>query len=339
MSISDHRLLDIRVSSDNIIAEVQTVSRGREMRTISNGVFFPLTIAGLAILAVAPLLVKAQSSSRTPAETSPYKGFSGLWVKSDSVKQVYYHDQTVAVVELGPRKRLENCELIEVTTPKEVNDTLQSLRSVSEPMSITFDEMFQLMNQCHDFVSPLETSENSNKTPRVTGTVFIGIVPGTKWCGNSDIAKTYFELGREKDVDKCCRTHDLCPVKVRSYRTRYNLTNENFYTNDTHQEIQVKLILCPNNMPLRYKGHGDKSLDSLDLNTYWKVNGDLGCASRVQILDVILGFFVHIQIQTGSGFHPVLYQVDNWPLSLGLKWLSYELDYSPPPNARLRMYV
>lgn len=115
MSISDHRLLDIRVSADNIIAEVQTVSRGREMRTISNGVFLPLTIAGLALLVVGPLLVKAQSSSRTPTETSPYKGFSGLWVNSDSVKQVYYHDQTVAVVELGPRKRLENCELIEVT--------------------------------------------------------------------------------------------------------------------------------------------------------------------------------------------------------------------------------
>jgi hypothetical protein len=45
-------------------------------------------------------------------------------------------------------------------------------------MSITFDEMFQLMNQCHDFVSPLETSEKSNKSPRVTGTVLIGIVPG-----------------------------------------------------------------------------------------------------------------------------------------------------------------
>jgi hypothetical protein len=56
------------------------------------------------------------------------------------------------------------------------------------------------------------------------------VVTGTKWCGNSDIAKSYFDLGREKDVDKCCRTHDLCPVKVRSYRTRYNLTNEHFYT-------------------------------------------------------------------------------------------------------------
>jgi len=55
-------------------------------------------------------------------------------------------------------------------------------------------------------------------------------VAGTKWCGNSDIAKTYFDLGREKAVDKCCRTHDLCPVKVQSYGTRYNLTNQNFYT-------------------------------------------------------------------------------------------------------------
>lgn len=55
-------------------------------------------------------------------------------------------------------------------------------------------------------------------------------VAGTKWCGNSDIAKSYFDLGREKDVDRCCRTHDLCPVKVQAYRTRYNLTNQHFYT-------------------------------------------------------------------------------------------------------------
>jgi hypothetical protein len=45
-------------------------------------------------------------------------------------------------------------------------------------MNITFEEMFQLMNQCHDFASPLEISEKSNKSPRITGTVFTGIVPG-----------------------------------------------------------------------------------------------------------------------------------------------------------------
>jgi hypothetical protein len=113
MLISDRRLLDI--SAHDIVTEIQTVSRGREMRTIPSGAFLPLTVVGLTLLVIGPLLVKAQSSSRTSTETSPYKGFSGLWVRSDSVKQVYYHDQTVAVVELGLRKQLENCELIEVT--------------------------------------------------------------------------------------------------------------------------------------------------------------------------------------------------------------------------------
>jgi hypothetical protein len=46
-------------------------------------------------------------------------------------------------------------------------------------MSISFEEMFQLMNQCHEFESPLETSDTSNKSPRVTETVLYGIAPGT----------------------------------------------------------------------------------------------------------------------------------------------------------------
>jgi hypothetical protein len=239
MLILNRRLVDI--SAGDTVTEIPIMSRAREMRTISGGgAFLSLPILGLAFLVIIPVLAKAQFSSRTP---SPYKGFSGLWVKSDSVKQVYYHDQTVAVVELGPGKRLQNCELVEVTTPKEVSDTLQSLRHHSAPMDISFEEMLQLMNQCQEFVSPLETSEKSSKSPRVSDTVFFGIVPGTKWCGNSDIAKTYFDLGREKEVDKCCRTHDLCPVKVQSYRTRYNITNEHFYTK-SHCACDNKLFQC-----------------------------------------------------------------------------------------------
>lgn len=53
---------------------------------------------------------------------------------------------------------------------------------------------------------------------------------GTKWCGTGDIAKDYHDLGAEKAVDRCCRTHDLCPVKVRGYSRRYNLTNNSLYT-------------------------------------------------------------------------------------------------------------
>jgi hypothetical protein len=111
MSILDRRL--VAIPAVDAVTEMPTMSRAREMRTIpSGGAFLSLSVVGLALLVIGPVLIKAQSSPRTQ---SPYKGFSGLWVKSDSVKQVYYHDQTVAVVELGPGKILQNCELVEVT--------------------------------------------------------------------------------------------------------------------------------------------------------------------------------------------------------------------------------
>lgn len=42
------------------------------------------------------------------------KKYSGHRVRNDSLRMVYFHDQTVAVVELGTKKLLLNCELIEV---------------------------------------------------------------------------------------------------------------------------------------------------------------------------------------------------------------------------------
>lgn len=53
---------------------------------------------------------------------------------------------------------------------------------------------------------------------------------GTKWCGTGDIAANYFDLGTEKEIDRCCRTHDLCPVKVRAFQSRYGLNNMSFYS-------------------------------------------------------------------------------------------------------------
>lgn len=31
-------------------------------------------------------------------------------------------------------------------------------------------------------------------------------------------------------MDRCCRDHDICPVKIRAYQSRYNLTNNSIYT-------------------------------------------------------------------------------------------------------------
>lgn len=47
---------------------------------------------------------------REPAGVKPY---TGRRVGNDTLRMIYFHDQTVAVVELGEEKLLLNCELIE----------------------------------------------------------------------------------------------------------------------------------------------------------------------------------------------------------------------------------
>lgn len=42
------------------------------------------------------------------------KVYSGKRVRNDTIRMVYYFDQTVAILELGPNKLLLNCELIEI---------------------------------------------------------------------------------------------------------------------------------------------------------------------------------------------------------------------------------
>jgi len=63
-------------------------------------------------------------------------------------------------------------------------------------------------------------------------TLLKGIVPGTKWCGLNDLAENYHDLGTGSyfEVDKCCRAHDHCPVKVHSFSTSYGVTNYHPYT-------------------------------------------------------------------------------------------------------------
>lgn len=63
---------------------------------------------------------------------------------------------------------------------------------------------------------------------------------GTKWCGTGDIADTYGDLGDETTMDRCCRAHDLCPVKIRAYQNKYELINESLYT----KWVDVDFDIC-----------------------------------------------------------------------------------------------
>lgn len=74
----------------------------------------PLTVVGLLMLAATVPVVSGQRGFGVSGDTSPYKGYSGLRVRSDAKRLSYYHEQTIAVVEIGNNRELYNCELIEV---------------------------------------------------------------------------------------------------------------------------------------------------------------------------------------------------------------------------------
>ncbi|XP_055296931.1 uncharacterized protein LOC129565749 [Sitodiplosis mosellana] len=173
------------------------------------------------------------------------KGYSGIRQQNDSLLMIYYHDQTVAIVELGPEKLLIGCELIEIYNESAGKKLLKQLSKINRPLEIQFTDMLNLMNQC-DIVENQNVKRNQRRNTHPASdedtsktfafgknnpfSVFSGIIPGTKWCGTGDIATTYNDLGTEENMDSCCRTHDLCPVKIRAYEAKYNITNNSLYT-------------------------------------------------------------------------------------------------------------
>ncbi|XP_004523927.1 uncharacterized protein LOC101450118 [Ceratitis capitata] len=181
------------------------------------------------------------------------KTYSGKRLTNESLIMIYYHDSTIAVTELGPEKLLLGCELIEIYNDNDGKTLLEGLSKYNRPLRITFDEMLKLMNQCERVdkltyssrsrgksidVSASNDSSTNNGVSNLAANIFpkspfsllSGIIPGTKWCGTGDIAETYSDLGTEMDMDRCCRQHDLCPVKLRAYQNKYDLMNDSLYT-------------------------------------------------------------------------------------------------------------
>ncbi|KAG5891726.1 hypothetical protein JTB14_000329 [Gonioctena quinquepunctata] len=187
--------------------------------------------------------------------TPNLKSYSGKRVTKESMRMVYFHDSTVAIVELGPNKLLLNCELIEIFNPGEIYDVLGELKPVARPVGITFDEMITLMSQCkqleeikrsivHEELLKNESLDvDQGRGMKNPFTILSGIIPGTKWCGAGDIAKDYFDLGVNAAVDACCRAHDLCPAKILPNKEKYNVINNSLYTK-SHCKCDDGLFNC-----------------------------------------------------------------------------------------------
>ena len=72
----------------------------------------------------------------------------------------------------------------------------------------------------------------------------VSIFSGTKWCGPGHIAKTYDELGTNRETDKCCREHDRhCKIRIKGGRKKYGLWNLSWKT-ASHCDCEVKFKKC-----------------------------------------------------------------------------------------------
>ncbi|OAD54882.1 Phospholipase A2 isozymes PA3A/PA3B/PA5 [Eufriesea mexicana] len=175
------------------------------------------------------VMISSNSVQQPTFFKNTFKGLNGIIQKTmfdrNEIRAVYYYDQTVAVVDLGTNNELHNCNLIEMTKLMQQCELLDKIQ--------------------HDGLST-SMSHTVSKGNREVGSVlslFSGILPGTKWCGAGDIAENYHDLGQEAQIDRCCRSHDLCPVKVRAQQTRYNLTNYSIYTK-SHCACDEALYHC-----------------------------------------------------------------------------------------------
>ncbi|CAG5045625.1 unnamed protein product [Parnassius apollo] len=149
---------------------------------------------------------------------------------------------------------------------------LRQLSRINRPYEVTFPQMIKLMSQCQQVEGVEKSSEGDSRRVESGGVVrergaaarlraggahagllggsplslLQGIIPGTKWCGTGDIAADYHDLGADRSLDRCCRTHDLCPTKVRAFSRRYNLTNNSLYSK-SHCTCDDMLFECLKN--------------------------------------------------------------------------------------------
>ncbi|XP_014481835.1 PREDICTED: group 3 secretory phospholipase A2-like [Dinoponera quadriceps] len=76
-----------------------------------------------------------------------------------------------------------------------------------------------------------------------------GIVPGTLWCGPGHIAGNYSDLGRNRELDVCCREHDFCNDYIRPRSTKYGLYNSARFCRSSLCECDRRFYDCLKKAP------------------------------------------------------------------------------------------
>nr|XP_015838535.1 PREDICTED: uncharacterized protein LOC100141967 isoform X3 [Tribolium castaneum] len=115
------------------------------------------------------------------------------------------------------------------------NITIESLDNKKLPSEITWFNFTLLANTCKQLhhrmkQEVLQLKNHHQQVERGRKKRAFFIAPGTLWCGDSDNAERYSQLGPFFYIDKCCRRHDHCKRNIPAFTTKYHLHNYSPFT-------------------------------------------------------------------------------------------------------------
>ncbi|XP_042227749.1 phospholipase A2-like isoform X2 [Homarus americanus] len=120
-----------------------------------------------------------------------------------------------------------------------VDEIMRELASSESPVAVVeAAELTALISACYARAA----HDKRNQPPSATNFPHI-IYPGTKWCGTGNVAEGLDDLGPLREVDACCRDHDLCPDDLEPGQTRHNISNDSPFTM-THCDCNESFRKC-----------------------------------------------------------------------------------------------
>ncbi|XP_064095140.1 uncharacterized protein LOC135207342 isoform X2 [Macrobrachium nipponense] len=139
-----------------------------------------------------------------------------------------------AIAEGSSNGVFHNTSYVPVTSEDEIPEYLRpvlhfrQLRAVCKAHHRNVRRSVKLSRRQEDSSRELEPPTLSRSKRWVLNELLI--MPGTKWCGNEDLAESFSDLSGFVGADHCCRQHDMCNINIPGLTRKFGIYNSRLTT-------------------------------------------------------------------------------------------------------------
>ena len=140
--------------------------------------------------------------------------------QNHTLTSIYHFENVLALLEVNINNDLVACKLDSVYEYSEKHKILKTfVESNLDIRKLSFEDMVDLIYRCKDVPSfyMMDFSELIPTDIQTMISLNLGVLPQTLWCGLGQKTLEYSDLGEDRELDKCCRAHDHCPIISRGF--------------------------------------------------------------------------------------------------------------------------